>query len=118
VGLLQDYIDDQRSVHAWSAARPNVRTEGLTLSQDPQAAGRVISVARWPRAPCSLPAADCFEIEGPNGEFVRVWVDRMLDTLSAETVPLPGAWPPRFLAAGGLPLEQWPKVKALGRVVR
>jgi len=118
LGLLQDYLDDRRSVDAWHGACPEAPPQPLALIQDPRAAGRVVSVARWPRGPCSLPAADCFDIEGPDGSTVRVWVDALLDVLSAETTPLPGAWPPRFVARDGVSADGWSKVKALGRTVR
>ena len=118
MGLLQDCIDDRRTLQAWSDARPELRTQGLTLTGDPRAAGRIISVARWPQQPCSLPAADCFDVEGPDGGVVRVWVDQILDLLSAQTAPLPGAWPPRFVAAGGVGAAHWATVQARGRASR
>ena len=115
MGLLQDCIDDRRTREAWSDARPELGTQGLMLTEDPRAAGRVISVARWPQQPCSLPAADCFDVEGPDGGVVRVWVDQILDVLSARTVPLLGAWPPRFVAGGGVGAAHWATVQARGR---
>ncbi len=118
VGLLQAHLDDRRSVDAWRRARPQLPAQSLSLTPDPQAAGRFVSVARWPRGPCSLPAADCFDIDGPDGTTVRVWVDMILDLLSAETTPLSGAWPPRFVAQDGVSSEGWSKVRTLGRAIQ
>gem|GEM_PF-5851515 len=117
LGILQDFLDDQKCVDAWTHARPDLSTQPLTLVPDPQAAGRVASVARWPRKPCSLPAADCFDVEGPDGRVMRAWVDGLLDVLGAETRPLPGAWPPRFIAEGGVSEKGWTRVCAEGRRV-
>ena len=117
LGILQDLLDDQVGVAAWQRARPDLATQPLRLVADPSAAGRVVSVARWSRAACSLPAADCFDVEGPDGTVVRVWVDGLLDVLNAETAPLPGAWPPRFVAATGVSDAGWARVRAEGRVV-
>lgn len=112
VSILQDYLDDQQSVAGWQAARPELSAAALRLAADPQATGRMVSVARWSRTACSLPAADCFEVVGPDGRVVRAWVDGMLDVLSAETTPLPGAWPPRFVARGGVSEAGWQRVVA------
>jgi hypothetical protein len=115
LGVLQDYIDDRQGVEGWRTTRPDLVPQPLVLATDPRAAGSLVSVARWPRTPCSLPAADCFDIEGPDGTVVRAWVDGLLDVLSAETVPLDGAWPPRFVASGGVSPAGWKRVRSAAR---
>jgi len=113
ITLLQDHLDDRRTAGLWRepTAQP------LRLSRDVQAAGGLLSVASWPRTPCSLPAADCFDVEGPQGQVVRVWVDGLLDVLNQETTPLRGAWPPRFVTRGGVSDDGWKRVCAEGRPV-
>jgi len=115
--LMQDLLDDQVSVAAWTRARSDLAAQPMQLVADPSASGRVVSVARWPRVACSLPAADCFDVAGPDGRVVRAWVDGLLDLLGAETKPLPGAWPPRFCASGGVSESGWQRVLAEGRVM-
>lgn len=117
LGVLQDFLDDRVGVDAWARARPDLTPQPLKLTADPTVPGRVVSVAAWSRRPCSLPAADCFDVCGPDGRVVRVWVDELLDVLNAETRPLPGAWPPRFVAEGGVGPESWKRVLAAGRVL-
>ena len=78
ITLLQDHLDDRRTVCMWT----DPPAQPLRLFRDVQAAGGLLSVASWPRTPCSLPAADCFDVEGPDGRVMRVWVDGLLDVLN------------------------------------
>jgi len=114
ITLMQDHLDDRATCTLWKTPPASP----LRLLQAPQAGGGVLSVARWPRTACSLPAADCFDVEGPDGRVVRAWVDGLLDVLGQETQPLPGAWPPRFVTRGAISESGWKRVRVEGRVVR
>lgn len=114
--LLQDWLDDQRTLSSWRAAAPAHPPRPLRLVPRAASPGGRVSVADWPRAACTLPAADCFDVSGPGGAVRRVWVDDLLDVLSAETRPLPGAWPPRFIARSGCTQASWNRIQAAATV--
>ncbi len=117
ISLLQDVLDDKRTLQAWQAHQPAVVVSPLRLAQDPQAAGGWVSVAHWPRSTTSLPAADCFDVDGPDATTYRVWGDSILQVLHRCTTPVAGSWPPRFLTHGACPDDAWAQIRTEGQRV-